>query len=270
LRTIAHLSDMHFGRVDERVALKLAEDVEASQPDLLVISGDLTQRARRQEFEEANRFIGRFSCPLLVVPGNHDLPRLNLLTPWRRSLAKYRAHIGADLDPFYKDDEIAVAGINTSRKTTFKGGRINSEQVRRACERFQSVSENHVRIVVTHHPFEIPSGHSSRDIVGRARAAITEFAKCRIDVFMAGHLHATTFTCSSSRYKIAGYSALMVNGGTACSWRTRREMNSWNLLRVSREQISVEQRVWHDEEQRFGAGILQNYLWSANGWTPNQ
>ncbi len=129
MRTIAHLSDIHFGRVDPLLVPPLIRAVNQSKPDLVAVSGDLTQRARSHQFKQAREFLDALPRPQIVVPGNHDVPLYNIFARFVEPLDKYRRYISDDLRPFYHDDEIAVLGVNTARSLTIKGGRINERQI---------------------------------------------------------------------------------------------------------------------------------------------
>src|SRR5215217_6665797 len=129
MRTLVHLSDLHFGRIDEATLEPLAALIERIAPDVLVVSGDLTQRARKTQFEEARAYLERLPKPQIVVPGNHDVPLYRVWERFFNPLGKYRRHFSADLEPSFIDDEIAVIGINTARSLAFKNGRINEQQV---------------------------------------------------------------------------------------------------------------------------------------------
>src|SRR5438128_266924 len=129
MKKIVHLSDLHFGRVDAALVEPLVRAVAGAAPDLIVVSGDLTQRARSSQFREARAFLGRLPRPQVVVPGNHDVPLYDVVERFRRPLEKFRRHITDDLEPFYEDDEMVVAGVNTARSLTRKYGRVNSRQV---------------------------------------------------------------------------------------------------------------------------------------------
>ncbi|MGB9178581.1 MAG: metallophosphoesterase, partial [Pyrinomonadaceae bacterium] len=127
MRTIVHLSDLHFGRVDYSVVKPLIEHVKEAKPDLVAVSGDLTQRARTAQFKEAREFLDALPQPQIIVPGNHDVPLHNVFARFLQPLDKYRRHITDDLEPFYADEEIAVLGLNTARSLTIKYGRINEQ-----------------------------------------------------------------------------------------------------------------------------------------------
>src|SRR4051794_10715719 len=136
MRRILHLSDIHFGRVDESLLAPLSEIARTLEPHLVAVSGDLTQRARTAEFQAAKAFLDTLPRPQIVVPGNHDIPLHNLLERFRNPLSKFRRYITPDLSPSYIDDEVAVVGVNTARSLVIKGGRINESQIAWVREKF--------------------------------------------------------------------------------------------------------------------------------------
>src|ERR687884_624014 len=154
MRTIVHLSDLHFGRVNPALINPLLRAVREVGPDLVAISGDLTQRARSYQFQQARAFLDALPKPQIVVPGNHDIPLHNVFARFLEPLTKYKHYITDDLQPVYEDGEVAVVGVNTARSLVFKGGRINKTQVGRLREKFCSLEDDVVKVVVTHHPFD--------------------------------------------------------------------------------------------------------------------
>jgi 3',5'-cyclic AMP phosphodiesterase CpdA len=265
MRTIVHLSDLHFGRVNPLLIDPLLRVVREVKPDVVAISGDLTQRARSYQFQEARSFLDALPKPQIVVPGNHDIPLHNLFARFFEPLTKYKRYITDDLQPVYEDEEVAVAGVNTARSLVFKGGRINETQVDRLREKFCSLRDGVVKVVVTHHPFDLPEGHDERDLVGRAQMAMTGLAECGADLFLAGHLH-ISHTGHTKRYKIQGHSALVVQAGTATSTRERGEVNSFNLLRISYPTISVERFAWNASAMSFAVSTVEQFKHTAEGW----
>jgi len=265
LRTIVHLSDLHFGRVDHAVLGPLRAKVHGLAPHLVVVSGDLTQRARPHEFRAARSFLDALPQPRLVVPGNHDVPLYNVFQRFFQPLAKYRRFIAAELEPWYVDEAMAVVGVNTARSNVFKGGRINEAQIERVRGLICDLPGHVTKIVVTHHPFDLPPGHAPRQLVGRARKAMQMFARCGADILLAGHLHESHASDTRLRYKIDGFAALVVQAGTATSTRGRGEANSFNVLRIAHPQVRIERYTWN------GGGFEPNeavaYRHDANGWT---
>ena len=266
MRTLVHLSDLHFGRVDQSLIQPLIDSVKDIKPDLVAVSGDLTQRARSHEFREARAFLDRLPQPQIIVPGNHDVPLHNVFTRFLQPLEKYRRYVTEDLQPFFADDEIAVMGVNTARSLTIKGGRINEIQVARIREKLCPFRDEVVKVVVTHHPFDLPEGYHERDLVGRARMAMTSLAECGADLFLAGHLHISHTGHTAKRYKIRGHSALVVQAGTASSTRGRGESNSFNVVRVEHPEIVVERFVWQVEKAVFSVASVEDFRHTGDGW----
>jgi 3',5'-cyclic AMP phosphodiesterase CpdA len=268
MRIILHLSDLHFGRVDEKVLEPLLAAVEDIRPDVVVVSGDLTQRARSEQFIEARRFLDRLPSPQIVVPGNHDIPLHNVYGRFLRPLDKYRRFITEDLEPFYSDDEVAIAGVNTARSLTIKGGRINAVQAAAVQKRLCNLQPGITKIIVTHHPFDIPAGADESDLVRRGQMAMKVLAECEVELFLSGHLHITYTGHAASRFKFGNRSLLFVQAGTATSTRGRGEANSFNVLRVDRPRLTVEQYSWGGEGEEFVVAERQEFTHGEDGWLP--
>ena len=158
---IIHLSDLHFGAHDERLVEAVEWHVDELKPDLVVISGDFTQRARTEQFRQACEFLESLrerGHEVLGVPGNHDVPLYDVLRRFLSPLARYRRFIDDSLCPFVELTGVAVLGINTTRSLTFKDGRINQDQVDFIRETFARTSGDTMRILVTHHPLLLAQG----------------------------------------------------------------------------------------------------------------
>ncbi|MFL5236593.1 MAG: metallophosphoesterase family protein [Rhizomicrobium sp.] len=264
MRTLAHISDLHFGRADPAVLEGLKHAIQQAKPDVVVVSGDLTQRARRREFMQARDFLQGLPRPQIVVPGNHDVPLYNVLKRWLVPLSNFRRYIDNDPAPFYADDEIAVLGLNTARAFTFKNGRINQGQVAKACARFESLGEHAVRIVATHHPFAVPETGTKHTIVGRAKMAMRALADCRVDIVLSGHLHLSQAITSQMVYA-DHRAALLIQAGTASSSRRRHEANAFNLLTLEGDHVVVERHGW--ENRAFAAVQREGFRRDSGGWT---
>jgi 3',5'-cyclic AMP phosphodiesterase CpdA len=266
MRTLVHLSDLHFGALRAETLEPLANTLAAIRPDLIAVSGDLTQRARRWQFAAARAFLDRLPFSKIVVPGNHDVPLYNVYARFCRPLVLYRRYISDDLEPFYADNEMAVQGINTARSFTFTKGRINARQIRLA--RDLAARSSVIKIILTHHPFDLPESYPESALVGRARMAMTELARCGIDLFLAGHHHIGLAEPSTLRFKVSGHSALLIQAGTATSSRCRGEMNSFNVIRIAKPTIEVERFVWqHDGTARFMNWPAELFEHGENGWS---
>ncbi len=266
MRTLVHLSDLHFGRTDPALIEPLLATVHANRPDCVVVSGDLTQRARVDEFRQARAFLDRLPTPQVVVPGNHDVP---LYRAWERILkpfGNYRRIIDENLEPSFIDDEIAVLGVNTARAMTFKGGRINHAQIESMRSRFAALHPVTTKIIVTHHPFDLPDAQGKVELVGRARQAMEAFSTSGVDLLLAGHFHTSHAGDTSSRHDFPGYAALAVLAGTATSTRNRGEVNSFNVLRVGEASISVERHTWRAAAGAFLLEQTERFRRETGRW----
>lgn len=271
MRTVVHVSDLHFGRVDPELLAPLRSAIARQRPDVLVVSGDLTQRARRAQFRAARDFLATLPTPQVVVPGNHDVPFYDVVRRFLAPLDRFRRYITADPMPEFRDGEIAVVGVNTARSLTFKGGRINVDQVREVAERFEGLPEHVTRIVVTHHPFEVPADGDPDDVLGRAPMAMAEFARAEVDVFLSGHLHRSNIDTTARTYRINGFAALVVQAGTATSTRGRGEHNAFNVLRIGERDLRIQTWRWSPEKAAFEQEGEVGYRYvHGTGWEPEQ
>ena len=266
MRTLVHLSDLHFGRTDAALIRPVVETVRAVRPHAVAVSGDLTQRARSHQFREARAFLDQLPRPQVVVPGNHDVPLWNFFQRFLQPLTKYRRHITDDLQPFYADEEIAILGVNTARSLTSKYGRINERQIAHIRERLCAYADDVTKIIVTHHPFDVPENADERDLVGRAELAMEALARCGADVLLAGHLHLSHTGHTAKRYRTENHSALVVQAGTATSTRGRGEANSFNVLRIHHPHIQVRRLAWQPGQKAFATASVENFVHSPAGW----
>ena len=268
MKKIVHISDIHFGRVDYAVAGEIISKINEVKPDLTVVSGDLTQRARSAQFIEAKDFLNKLPQPQIVVPGNHDVPLYNVFDRFFAPLEKYKKYITEDLEPFYKDEQLAVIGINTARSLTIKDGSISREQITEVREKMCGLGEKMLKIIVTHHPFDLPEGFDEGDIVDNAEQAMLEIADCGADVFLSGHLHVSRISHTANRYKLdSGRNALVIQAGTATSTRGRGEANSFNLIEFEHPKLIVRRFECQTAETGFMQTEVQQFIQTEKGWS---
>ena len=268
MRTLVHLSDLHFGRVDQALLNPLRALVERIAADVVVISGDLTQRAKVEEFEAARAFLDSLPGPQIVVPGNHDISLYNVFRRFAKPLSRYRRYITDDLAPVFIDEEIAVVGLNTARSLTIKDGRVSHEQIATIRSRLAGLGPEITRIVVTHHPFDLPDHFEKRDLVVRAPLAMEVFAETGVDILMAGHMHASHAGSTAARYQIDAYAALVIQAGTATSTRGRGEVNSFNVVRVDKHRIEIDRYGWDEVSRDFSLIHTEHFVQAGNVWSP--
>ena len=272
---IAHLSDIHFGAHDSKIVSATEAWLQQAQPDLVIISGDLTQRARLQQFRDASAWLNRLRAAgmrLLVIPGNHDVPLYDIIRRFGAPLRRYKRYISNDLCPWYEDEEVAILGINTARSLTIKDGRINHDQMRLLRERFAPVAPDKTRILVTHHPlFAMPIGRGNElsEAVGRHEDAVAAADEAGIHIALAGHFHRTYAESAQKMVADAG-GALVIQAGTATSTRLRNaEPQSFNWLHVHRnDRIELLVVVW--DGASFQRGHHVAYHRGPSGWEANE
>lgn len=257
-RVVVHLSDLHFGRADVAVARALRNAVWELEPHIVAISGDLTQRARRRQFRHAREFIVGLPSPQLVVPGNHDVPLFNLFARLMTPLGGYCRYITSDLTPRLSGPAIWMMGVNTTRRTSIKSGRVSGAAVRQIQAALREAAPGATRILVAHHPFD--AGKQGRSGT-RALEALTSAG---IDVFLTGHLHTSYTGHTAQRYLTSGRSAVVVEAATATSTRLREEANGFNVLRIQPDVIRVETYRWNG--RTFDRGEVRSFTRGDGGW----
>ncbi len=267
MRTLVHLSDLHFGRIDRALVDPLRRAVVELKPDLVAISGDFTQRARHSQFRDARAFIDSLEVKTLVVPGNHDIPLYDFVERLAAPLRRYREYISGELEPEYRDEEMIVVGVNTARAMVFPfgDGRISLSQVDRVLERLSTIPAPLLRIIVTHHPFDLPPGVHERRLVGRNAMAMEKLAAANADLFLSGHLHLGHVSHVADRYTAGGHTGLIVQAGTV-STRGRGQAPSFNVLRMHRPEIDVSRHSWSETDGRFTPEQVGRYRHSDAGW----
>jgi 3',5'-cyclic AMP phosphodiesterase CpdA len=250
LRTIAHISDLHFGTVDPAVADGLLADINARKPSVVVASGDFTQRARVGQFNEAREFLNKLPFPQITVPGNHDIPLWNFFRRFFFPLTRYRRMINRDLRPAYRDDELVIIGINTARPFSWswdgfwKDGRISEEQLIDINLSLCDLPDSVFKVVVTHHPFIPPPGERMKGMVHGAKRALARLEECNTDLLLAGHLHRGYSGDIRTHYEATKRSILSVQAATATSTRRRGEPNAYNWITIDHAALSIEVRAW--------------------------
>ena len=233
MKRILHISDLHFGRTRPDLLEPLVALVADLAPDLVAISGDFTQRARRSQFVEAAAFLDRLRAPWLAVPGNHDISLDNLmiraLDPWGR----YRGLIHDDLSPVHQDEELTVIGLNTVNRFAHQAGRIGRAAIAQIAAAHDD-SPLKTLVVVMHHPLEHPPG-SDKAPMRHVLRGVEALGQAGADIVLSGHLHNAHVSPLSTAPGI-----LLVQAGTGLSTRLREEPNTLNLLSIAPGDVRID------------------------------
>lgn len=265
---IAHLSDVHFGAEDPAVVEGAIADVAAFAPDVTVVSGDLSQRAKTSEFRAARAFLDRLPGAgddrLVVVPGNHDVPLFNLV---RRALApreRFRREITADRTPFVRTAGAAVLGLDTSRPERWKNGDLEDDDLQAIARYLTPVPATELKVVVTHHPFVPPPNKPDAHIVVGAAAALAAAERAGVDLLLSGHRHTVHRGDVRGAHPHVARGMLLVMAGTATSVRVRGEANSWTAIEGDATEVVIHDRVWDGDA--FAAGEDDRYRRIDGTW----
>lgn len=268
---VGHISDIHFGRVDPRIAAALLADLKKQKIDLLVVSGDFTQRARVGQYRQAADFIDKIPTPRLVVPGNHDIPLWNMLRRFTSPLGRYKKFVSENLWPVFSDEEIFVLGINTARPFTpslhgfWKDGEVSDWQLQKIRDLFLQAPNHTTKILVTHHPF-IPSPETPvHDIVRNAGKALAVLESVGVDLMLAGHLHLGYLGDVRTHHEAVKRSMLSIQAGTAISTRLRSQPNAYNLIAIEPNRVRIEVRRF--DGQQFVVFSIRQFDRVAEIWT---
>ncbi len=266
---IIHLSDLHFGAHDPTIVTAVEQRLDHEQAELVVISGDFTQRAHTDQFKQAAEFIERVRAAgheVLAVPGNHDVPLYDVLRRFLSPLTRYKKFIDDTLCPFLQIDGAAVLGINTARSLTFKNGHVSHEQMDYIREVFDETDVHQPRILVTHHPlFALPIGDGPElgHLIEDQDDALTAIAEAGVDLLLAGHNHRASVNDASALAKGAGR-ALVIQAGTATSTRVRGDGQSFNRIEIDGHGIRVTIQRWNGTE--FQSGDSQFFERHGDEW----
>lgn len=255
MRSIFHISDVHFGPPHlEEVADGVLRHVELRRPEVVVVSGDLTQRAKPEQFRQAREFVDRIQAPTLVVPGNHDVPMYRV---WERVFSPfgaYRKHFDEELEPVYRDETLLIVGINTAHGWTHKDGRISLRRLEEVEALLRPVPSSVFKVVVAHHHLIPPPTFGTQRVLTNAFEAIDVFSRAGVELVLSGHLHQAYIGNSEEFYPAGRAPVVILHSGTSTSNRGRgveKAKNSCNWIDFDEELIRVSHLRWHPEEARF-------------------
>ncbi|MDH3404728.1 MAG: metallophosphoesterase [Acidobacteriota bacterium] len=269
MRKILHVSDVHFGRPHRPAASAAVLELVASRgPDLVVVAGDLTQRAKPREFRQARRWVDAMAKPALAVPGNHDVPMYRF---WERlfvPFGAYRRHFDADLEPRFEDEELFAIGINSANNWTVKDGRVSPRQLRRVERALAAAPAGKTRIAVVHHELIPAPRFGSQKVLANARPLVEILAAGGVELVLSGHLHQGYCALAESYYPGVGGAMLVVHSGTTSSDRGRgceRGRNTGNWIEIAPDALLVAHLEWHAGRGAFEERAVHHFPRSGRG-----
>lgn len=228
--------------------------VEARRPDLVVVAGDLTQRAKPEQFREARAFVDSLPVPTITVPGNHDVPLWRLWERVFNPYGAYRKHFDETLEPVFEDEEMLVVGLNTAHGWTFTEGRIGRSRLERAAERLESAPTSLFKLVVAHHPLIPPPRFGEKRILAKAAEVVDVFSSVGVDLVLSGHRHQSFLANSEEFYPKGRPPVVLVHSGTTTSDRGRgceKGKNTCYWIELDSELIRVSLLLWEDSARCF-------------------
>ncbi|WP_309678424.1 metallophosphoesterase [Polaromonas sp.] len=232
---LLHISDPHFGTQQRDVLQALVDLARQHQPVVLVLSGDITQRAYLSQFRQARAFCDRLEIPgLLSLPGNHDI---SLFNPYQRLFNPYGNYLkvfGPLVETVVTTPWLQVIGVKTTRRWRHKNGEVGAEQIERVVRQLQTAGPQQLRVVVVHQPVWVPRAEDEHDRLRNWEPAVRAWASAGADIVMGGHIHLPYVCDLSVPVPGLGRRLWCVQAGTALSSRVRREApNSVNMLRYA-------------------------------------
>ncbi|ESQ75848.1 metallophosphoesterase [Asticcacaulis sp. AC402] len=235
---IAHISDLHFGSLSRPATESLIRHFHDDKPDLVVASGDITQDATCTEFEEARAFFDLLPMPVFCIPGNHDLPGMDLerfYDPWGR----YKRFIAQDLEPELRTDLVHLKGINTARRVLAHWNWANGSVSQRQCRdtrRAFAASTAPWRVFVMHHPVMNAREMPLQVALFNRNRLLRCLDDTRVDIVLAGHQHHAYI----ENRLTDGHTTLFLNASTTTSLRIRRQPNGFNMLNFGEKSVRID------------------------------
>lgn len=232
---IIHLSDPHFGTITDGVEESLYASIRSLNPNMVLLTGDITQRARRAQFAAAKRFIKSLRpVPLIAVPGNHDIPLFNIGARLFDPYGGFRRLFRHRVEETHQIGDVQILGLNSTSRWRHIQGDFNIARLKR---RLQSLPPAKIRIAAFHHPMDCNQGIDNKNLLRGREEAIKVFAEAEVDLILGGHIHDPFVSLSQARYPEIRRSMIIGVAGTCLSWRTREGApNSFNLIEIRSEQ----------------------------------
>jgi len=258
MKPLIQISDTHFGTERPPVVEALVRFVRDQAPGLIILSGDITQRARRSQFRAARAFLDRLGdAPILAIPGNHDIPLFNPVARIFWPYKNYRRELGGNLEPEFESEDVLAIALNTTRRYRHIDGEISHQQIERAASRLERAETDQLRIVVTHQPVCVMKLEDKHNLLHGSGEAVRRWAAAGADLILGGHIHLPYVCALHENVKELPRRMWAIQAGTATSARVRYGAeNSVNLIRYrsgsNGKQCEIERWDYHPGLHCFG------------------
>jgi len=254
---VLHMSDPHFGTEQAPVVQALLKLIHISAPDVLLLGGDVTQRARRGQFSAAADFLRQAACPVLCIPGNHDIPLFNIVARLFYPYANYQRAMGRDLEPVFESETVLAIGVNSTRWRRHRDGEVSDEQIERVSQRLQRATARQMRIVMVHHPVRAKVESDHENLLHGRQRAVPAWVDAGADFILGGHIH-LPYWMPLAGSGPASRRGWMVQAGTALSHRVRGHVpNSVNIINRHTAGLCVVERWDYDAQTQAFALVDQ-------------
>jgi len=250
---LAHITDLHSGRHDDRIADALIDSLSEQAPDQIVIGGDLTQRSRRSEWKRAVGWLDRMPAPWIATPGNHDIPMFDFTRRAVSPFGRFRLNVGEDLEPSARVDGALVICVRTASPHRRVEGAVSRESLTQLRETLDAGRGDSPIVLVTHHPLALhPASQRAGHTVVSGDELLSTAEAGGVDLLLSGHTHRPHRGRPFS-VNLGGRNLIAAHGGTACSTRTRAdEPPSWQMVTMEPSRIAITMFAWDGD--RFTAG----------------
>ncbi len=237
--TIIHFSDLHFGRIQEHILSELESYLKSHEKEinLVILTGDLTQRAKKAQFLAAKNFLSKIKVPLFIVPGNHDVPLYNLFLRFFTPYSRFKKYMGHLISNYYESDDLAVFGLWTVNPFKVEAGKIRESDIEEVIEKFKSIEKDKIKIIACHHPIAAYDHPKIKKLFQKLIDQNPHF-------LLWGHDHQSSVKYFDEEKKLF---PLMLASGTTISSRVREEANSFNVIKINGSDVVVETLV-HSKE----------------------
>ena len=237
---IAHISDLHISKTafDEEAFMNAVAEINELQPDMIVLTGDLTDNGYYVEYEQAAKYLEMFEAPLFAVPGNHDARNLGYQT--------FEELIGEKSWKLTMDGNFTVIGIDSSSPDEDKG-HVGTPQHMWLEHQLDEcvINENFSIVALHHHIVSIPQTGRERNVLSDAGDILKTLTTHEVDLIVSGHKHVPNI------WKINN--TVIVNAGSLCSIKLRgKNKNSYNVYNITDDEIEIFLHQVNDERFLFG------------------